>query len=162
MSKSFKRCPRCNNKTPIHMPKCGVCSLNFERFNSATNAEAKSAFRMGEPERVLYTTQPPSDINKINVLLKCIFGGWFGLHHFAVGRYKLGGFYLVAFAMCVTYLTLALTTTLSGLIFDIAFVCGVVWAISFILWLADIVKILCNWYKYPVSLPYSNQVVKGD
>ncbi|MBQ2120131.1 MAG: hypothetical protein II197_04125, partial [Peptococcaceae bacterium] len=64
MSKDFKRCPRCNTKTPINLNRCGGCGLNYEKFNSATNAEAKSAFRMGEKSRVLYSKNVPSDINK--------------------------------------------------------------------------------------------------
>ncbi len=163
MSKDYKKCPRCNNKTPKHMPRCGVCSLSFEKFNSATNAEAKSAFRMGESERVLYTTQVPSDVNKMQILINCIFGGWFGLHHFKVGRRGFGLYYLISLLLGVVYMTLIMTVSnLTGYVFDIAFVCGIAWIISIILWWADIIKILCNGYKYPISLPYSNQKVKGD
>jgi len=50
--KEFKRCPRCNFKTPINMSRCGNCGLDYNKFNKATNTEAKSAFRMGEKERV--------------------------------------------------------------------------------------------------------------
>lgn len=162
MKKEYKRCPRCNNKTPIHMPKCGVCMLNFEKFNTATNAEAKSAFRMGESERVLYTKHPPIDVNKVSMLKYCVFGGWFGLHHFKVGRKGLGIFQIIALLLGVVYMTLMMTTTLKGYVFDTAFVCGITWAISIILWFADTIKILFNGYKYPVSQPYSNQKVKGD
>ena len=85
MGKNYNKCPRCGNKTASNFPKCGVCGLNFKKFATATNSEAKSAIRMGERERVLYSTTPPYDINKTNVLIMAIFGGWCGIHYFSIG-----------------------------------------------------------------------------
>lgn len=158
MSKNFKRCPRCSFKSPINMPKCGGCGLSYEKFNLATNAEAKSAFRMGEKERVLHTRQVPIDINKISILIKCILGGWFGLHYFSVGKIWRGGFQAVGFLMMFVYVILAGKMGIrNGFAGNIVLVCGIIWLASFIIWLADIFGIIFNRFKYPVSLPYSNQ-----
>ena len=33
-TKEFKRCPRCNNKSPINVAKCGNCGLNYDKFEA--------------------------------------------------------------------------------------------------------------------------------
>ena len=161
MNKNYKRCPRCNYKTPVSMPKCGNCGLNYDKFNSATNEEAKSAFRMGENERVLYTTQRPNDVNKIAVLLKCMFAGWFGLHYFSIGRKWRGLFQLVGVVFGIIYATAVLRIGyISGYFGAFLLLLGIIWLASFIIWLTDIVSIVFNRFKYPVSLPYSSKAEK--
>lgn len=161
MSKEFKHCPRCNTKTPINFSKCGVCGLNYDKFASATNAEAKSAFRMGEKERVLYSKSVPSDINKKNMFIKCLLGGWFGLHYFSIGRIWRGLIQIIGtiFAYVYSYGTTVYNIT-SGYLGYLLIVLGLIWVYTFITWLSDSVSILFNKFKYPVSLPYSNQNIK--
>ena len=161
MSKEFKKCPRCNYKTPINMPKCGNCGLNYSKFESATNSEAKSAFRMGEPERVLYTKQRPEDVGKIGMLMKCIFGGWFGLHYFSIGRKWRGLFQLLGLMCCIIYSTSVLHIGgLTGYLGALLLFVGIIWFASFTIWITDIVYIIFNKFKYPVSLPYSSKAEK--
>ena len=161
MSKDYKRCPRCNYKTPTQFCRCGNCGLNYDKFSSATNAEAKSAFRMGEKERVLHTKQRPSDVSKIGILLKCIFGGWFGLHYFSLGKIWRGVFHIVGFAMAFVYAYCAMKFNIrTGYLGYFVLLCGFIWVASFIIWLVDIFSIIFNKFKYPVSLPYSNQETK--
>lgn len=135
--------------------RCGACGLSFDKFNSATNGEAKSAFRMGEKERVLYTKQVPSDVNKTKMVLKSIFGGWFGLHDFAVGRLFRGLFQVLGLVLGVVYVAYrynhAITLTPLGYLTTFF---GMIWAFSVIFWGADSLAIIFNRYKYPVSLPY--------
>lgn len=157
--KEFKRCPRCNFKTPNNMARCGNCGLNFEKFNNATNAEAKSAFRMGEKERVLHTTKVPSDINKWKFLLVCIFGGWFGLHFFKLGKKWRGLFQILGLLGAFIYSYFIIKFNLrTGYAGNLVLVCGIIWVASFIIWLSNILSIIFNRFKYPVSLPYSNKV----
>ena len=140
------------------MQKCGKCGLNYSKFQNATNAEAKSAFRMGEKERVLHTRQIPNDVNKFNILIQCIFGGWFGLHYFVLGKIWRGTFQAVGILMMFVYVYFAGHLGIrNGFLGNFILVCGIIWLVSFIIWLVDSVSILCNRFKYPVSLPYSNQ-----
>ncbi len=161
MSKEFKRCPRCKYKTPSNMARCGNCGLNFKKFDSATNAEAKSAFRMGEKERVLHTTSRPGDVSKFKILLQCIFGGWFGLHYYALGKRWRGLFQTVGFLLAFVYAYCAGQLGIrSGYLGNFILVLGIIWVASFVIWLSDIVSIIFNRFKYPVSLPYSVNVEK--
>ena len=159
MSKEFKRCPRCNTKTYIQLKKCGGCGLNFDKFNSATNTEAKSAFRMGEKKRVLYTKKVPSDVSKVKLFFKALLGGWFGLHFFAIGRVWRGLFQILgsifAFVYSYCYTMLGIT---SGYLGYLVLMLGFIWVYTFITWLSDTFAILFNKFKYPVSLPYSNVI----
>lgn len=161
MNKEFKRCPRCNFKTYSDMARCGNCGLNFEKFNSATNAEAKSAFRMGEKERVLYTKKVPSDVNKWKLLILCILGGWFGLHYFKIGRIFKGWFQVAGFMLAFVYSFCAVQQNIrTGYLGALILICGIIWLSSFVIWLTDTVSIIFNRFKYPVSLPYSDSKLK--
>lgn len=153
--KEFKRCPRCNRKSPINVAKCGNCGLNYDKFDKATNAEAKSAFRMGETERVLYTKKLPNDISKSSMLIRCLFGGWFGLHYFAIGRKWKGLVQVLGIAMALVYAYFAVELGIrNGFAGNAVLACGIVWIATFIIWWADSLSILFNKFKYPVSLPY--------
>ena len=44
---------------PNEMVICPSCQLNFNKFNGATNAEAKVAMRKGEKDNVLMRTGLP-------------------------------------------------------------------------------------------------------
>ena len=163
MSKEFKRCPRCNTKTPIQLKKCGACGLNYDKFSSATNAEAKSAFRMGEKGRVLHTKVVPSDISKPRMFVKCALGGWFGLHYFSVGRMWRGLLQIVGFIFAFIYSYGAVIYSIrSGYLGYLILLCGFVWVFTFITWLSDSFAILFNKFKYPVSLPYKNSDVSKN
>lgn len=161
MSKEFKRCPRCNYKTASNMGRCGKCGLNYVKFADATNAEAKSAFRMGEKERVLYTNQKPSDVSKPDILVQSIFGGWFGLHYFSLGKIWRGIFQIIGLICAFVYIYFAGAQNVrSGYSGFFVLMCGFVWVASFIIWVSDIFAIIFNKFKYPVSLPYTNHVDK--
>lgn len=154
--KEFKRCPRCNHKSPINVAKCGNCGLNYDKFNTATNSEAKSAFRMGENERVLYTKRRPNDVSKVSIFFKSLIGGWFGLHYFAIGRKWRGLFQILGIAMMFVYAYFAGRLGIrNGFAGNAVLVCGIIWVATFIIWWADSIAILFNRFKYPVSLPYS-------
>jgi len=162
--KEFKRCPRCNFKTPINMPRCGSCGLDYNKFNKATNTEAKSAFRMGEKERVLHTKHIPSDVDKVNMFLTCMFGGWFGLHYFKLGKIWRGLFQIAGLILAIVYSYFTIKLNIrTGFLGNFILVCGIIWASSVVIWIVDTVSILFNKFKYPVSLPYSNtETDKGE
>lgn len=161
--KSFKKCPRCNKLVAYSLIRCGTCGLNFNKFNSATNSEAKSAFRMGEKERVLYTKQVPSDVDKLQMVVKAIFGGWFGLHDFSVGKLFRGLFQVVGVLLGAVYIVYRFNNPLNTTpIGYLATFLGIIWAFSIVIWAVDTLAIIFNRYKYPVSLPYKNSRKKGE
>ena len=43
--KEFKRCPRCDKKTPIYQDRCEGCGLIFSRLARASNTAAKKALK---------------------------------------------------------------------------------------------------------------------
>lgn len=161
--RNYKRCPRCNYKTPLTMKKCGKCGLNYDKFALATNSEAKSAFRMGEKERVLQTKNVPSDINKSRVLLTCILGGLFGCHYFYIGKKWNGLFQIIGLILGLVYSYVSVQHNIrTGFLGLLLLCCGFAWAATFIIWLRDIIAIIFNKFKYPVSLPYDSKAEKGE
>lgn len=162
--KEFKRCPRCRTKVPNDFGRCGNCGLNFVKFQDATNTEAKSAFRMGEKERVLHTTHRPSDVSKFKILMLCIFGGWLGFHYFSLGKLWRGIFQAIGFGFGLIYTRCAVILAIrSGYLGFFILLLGIAWAISVAIWISDILAIIFNRFKYPVSLPYTKtETGKGE
>lgn len=148
-----KRCPRCETKMPIELVVCPGCQLNFQKFETATNKEAKEAIKSGETERVLIKTGRPSDVKLVPLLLIAIFLGFTGAHHYYVGRYKMGAFYSVFFAVGVVnaILTTMLDATPQGDAYQVFTLLVLIWGLVLFLWIIDIAKICVNKFKIPVS-----------
>ena len=152
--KKNKRCPRCEFKVPSEIAVCPRCQLNYNKFNLATNGEAKNAFRQGESERVLYRKGCPSDVNKIKLLLITIFLGFMGGHYYYVGRTKMGVFFSIFALIGITngILVSLLKATPKGDLYQIFYMLVLVWGVVIMLWIVDIVKVCFNRFKIPVSL----------
>ncbi len=150
-----KRCPRCNTKVPKEINICPTCQLNYDKFNNATNSEAKVAIHMDERERVLYRRGCPSDVSKVKLLLLTIFLGFTGAHHYYVGRTGKGIFYSIFFVIGVVnaILTTVLQSTPHGELWEIFTLLVLVWGVVIMMWLIDIADVILNRYKIPVSLP---------
>ena len=117
---------------------------------------------MGEKDRVLYTKHVPSDVNKLKVLLMCIFCGWFGLHLFKVGKFWSGIVQIIGSMLSLVYTYFFVIREInSGYLGYLLLICGIIWAYSFIRWIIDIFSIIFNKFKYPVSLPYAS-AEKGE
>ena len=50
--KEFKKCPRCDTKTPLFEDRCENCGLIFSRLTKATNAAAKKNIRKKEYNKI--------------------------------------------------------------------------------------------------------------
>lgn len=141
------------------MPKeiniCPTCQLNYDKFNNATNSEAKVAIHMDERERVLYRRGCPSDVSKVKLLLLTIFLGFTGAHHYYVGRTGKGIFYSIFFVIGVVnaILTTVLQSTPHGELWEIFTLLVLIWGVVILMWLIDIADVILNRYKIPVSLP---------
>ena len=148
-----KRCPRCNTKMPVEVVTCPSCSLNFQKFETATNKEAKQALKQGEKERVLMKKGFPSDVSKIKLMLLTIFLGFTGAHYYYVGRNKMGAFFTIFFVVGVVNAILSslLKVTPKGDLFQVFTFLVLIWGAVLCLWIIDIAKICFNRFKIPVS-----------
>lgn len=136
------------------MQNCGRCGLNFNKAKTATNKEAKLAFKLKEYQRVISVSTLPSDISKTKLIIACLFGGLFGAHYYYIGRIYRG---LINLISTVGYFLLYyLQGNLSGYVYNSflsIFAC--MFAVVFVFWTSDFIKICFNRFKVPVSLPYS-------
>ena len=148
-----KRCPRCDSKLPIELIVCPECKLNFQKFESATNKEAKQALKEGEKDRVLMRNGRPSDVSFVKLLILTIFLGFMGAHYYYVGRYKKGIFFNVFFIIGIVnaILTTFLDVSPSGDLYQVFYFLVLIWGLVIFLWIIDIAKVCTNKFKIPVS-----------
>lgn len=148
-----KRCPRCNQKMPIEIVVCPSCQLNFQKFDTATNKEAKQAIREGEHDRVLMRKGRPQDVKFITLLLITIFFGFTGAHYYYVGRYKMGAFFSIFFAVGIVnaIINSLLNSTPKGDLYQVFTFLVLIWGLVIALWIIDIAKVCVNKFKIPVS-----------
>lgn len=148
-----KRCPRCNTKMPIAYKICPSCQLNFDKFELATNLEAKEAIRQGETDRVLMRKSRPIDVKFWKLFLVALFTGFMGGHLYYVGRKKQGIFYTIFFVIGVTngLITSLTNTVMKGGIWEIFTLLVLTWGAVIAMWIIDLAKICLNKFKIPVS-----------
>lgn len=148
-----KKCPRCGTKVDKQVAVCTSCGLNYNKFDEATNKEAKIAISMGEKDRVLYRTGCPKDVKRWKLILICVFLGFMGAHHYYVGRKGWGLFYTCFFFVGVinAIVTLFIPQVVNTEVFQVFYLLVLIWGIVIALWIIDIVKICFNKYKIPVS-----------
>ena len=148
-----KRCPRCNTKMPTEIVHCPNCQLNFQKFNTATNREAKQALREGEKDRVLLRKGRPDDVKFVPLLLLTIFLGFTGAHYYYVGRYKMGAFFSIFFGVGIVnaIINALLNVTPTGDLYQVFTLLVLLWGAVLFMWIVDIAKVTCNKFKIPVS-----------
>lgn len=148
-----KRCPRCNEKMLVEIVVCPGCQLNFQKFDTATNKEAKQAIKTGEKERVLMRKSRPNDVRFFPLLLITIFLGLIGGHYYYVGRYKMGAFFSIFFAVGIVNAIISsfLDAAPTGDLFQVFTLLVLIWGVVIMLWIIDIVKVCVNKFKIPVS-----------
>ena len=151
--KKFKRCPRCDKKTPIFQDRCEGCGLVFSRLSKATNTAAKKAIRKKEYNKVILDKVLPVDVNKWKLFLWALFLGWFGAHYAKVGRYKTFTYMIVSAAM--VYVACALLP-FGWMSHEYLFL--VMWAlilpgsVGAMIWVISTFSILFNNFKVPISI----------
>lgn len=148
-----KRCPRCNTKVPVEIVSCPSCQLNFQKFDTATNAQAKKAIREGEKDKVLMRKGRPSDVKLVPLLLLTIFLGFTGAHYYYVGRYKMGAFFSIFFGVGIinAIINALLNVTPTGDLYQVFTLLVLVWGVVLFLWICDIARVSFNKFKIPVS-----------
>ncbi len=149
----YKRCPRCNTKVPSEVNICPGCSLNYIKFNQATNKQAKIALKSGQTDKVLLRRGLPNDVNKTTLLLLTIFLGFTGAHYYYVGRVKMGLFF--SFFCIIGIINVIVNSVLKDVPtsdwFQVFVFLVLVWGFVLMLWIIDIAKVIFNRFKVPVS-----------
>ncbi len=146
-----KICPRCGLKVYEGIETCPDCGLVFSRLEIATNKEAKRKKMRGDRDFIINTTQIPSDVSYIKLLLLCIFLGPVGAHNFYVGRYLKGSVLLVDFI--ILFLMVAFNSQLIAaggeeLVGTISTILGMI----MLMWFWDLFMIVVKKYKIPVAI----------
>ncbi len=155
------RCPNCGARINKNVNICYKCGTKLSQIQHASHQAVKKARAEFEPEKVVYTTYPPADLNYTQTLLLCIFLGLFGAHYFYVKRPIMGTI------VCVCWSIVILFNVICGI------VCGVVnglpdyesfglqvpfvfvsmmSALLISLWVYDIFRIIFKRFKVPVVL----------
>ena len=152
VSKTTKRCPRCERKMPIAAAKCPRCGLIFARLSKATNAAAKKAIRKREKNKVIYDAVLPKDVNKWKLFWMALLLGVFGGHNFYVGKYLKGALGLVSMVMIGVAAALPIAWWsdyyLGGLMTVLVIPAG----FNVIFWVASVISILLNKFRVPISI----------
>ena len=154
MEKINKRCPRCETKMPISASVCPSCGLNYTKFNSATNKAGKVALKEGRKEDVIFRKGCPTDVNKTKLLLLAIFLGFTGAHNYYVGRLGKGLFYSIFFLVGISnaVLTVVFKAVFTGWVYEVVTILVLIWGLVILMWMFDIINIIFNKYKIPVSV----------
>ena len=150
--KKFKRCPRCDKKTPIFQDRCEGCGLVFSRLSKATNTAAKKALKKKEYNKVILDKVLPVDVKKWPLFFYALFFGFFGGHYAKVGRYRMFTYMIISAAML--YIAVFLPTAW----FEMEYLFILMWTLvlagsfSAIIWVVSVFQILFNKFKVPISI----------
>jgi len=147
-----KRCPRCGTKSAYATVICPNCSLNYQKFDQATNKVAKQKLKEGEKEQVLMRKGCPADVKWWKLLLMAIFLGFVGGHHYYVGRVKMGLFYSITLVVYMVVYGIAKLVGFSYVfMYDLYMIAMLMWGVVLLMWIIDVAKICLSHYKIPVS-----------
>lgn len=154
MQKTNKKCPRCDAKMPVSAMICPRCELNFKKFDTATNEAGKKALNEGRKQDVVFRKGCPKDVSKTKLILLAVFLGFTGAHNYFVGRNKKGLFYTIFFLVGVVnaVLTAVVKSALTGWVKEIFTILVLIWGVVLVMWLFDVLNIIFDNYKIPVSI----------
>mgnify|MGYP003306566201 FL=1 len=159
-------CPVCGAKM-VDNKICKYCGVTREQVLTASNEKAKQARKSGNKENICYTTEAPSDINKVKLSLLVVFLGLFGAANFYVGKYTKAWFNLISTSLSFIFSLLLFIfekVKLPNLEYVFAilldFVCWFM-AVSLIMWAMDIFGIIFKKFKIPVILGEDEVKVKA-
>ncbi len=154
-------CPRCGIKCLTGTESCPDCGLVFSRLEIATNKDAKRKIKRHDKDFIIKTTNIPSDVSYVKLLLLTIFVGVFGGHCFYVGRYSRGIMFLINSLLLMSYVIfnkylvnldegrlLAALSTIGGLFL--------------LVWAYDVISVILKKFKIPVAIDVDEKVILGE
>ena len=158
------RCPNCGAKFQKSANICLKCGTKLSQIQNASNLDALKARQEYQPDKIVYSTVWPKDLNYKKTLLLSIFFGLFGAHKYYTRNYLGGILYSIFSVLFIVYFgvlgliyqgySLDFVTAISnsqtlsmftGLI-------SMIGALMIILWVWDIIKICTKTFKVPVVL----------
>lgn len=150
------KCPICGAKM-VDGKICKYCNVTSEQVNTASNKEAKKAFKEKRRQEVCYTTDMPSDVSKQKLVLLTVFLGWFGVGNFYVGKTYKGIFCAISFGLAILFSLLQYCVTNYGMggteiIKVFMNIASYLMVVNLLMWFADIVSFIFKTYKVPVVL----------
>lgn len=139
---------------PAQAKICPSCGLNYDKFDMATNRAGKVAIKEGRKDDIVMRKGCPNDVNKTKLLLLTIFLGFTGAHNYYVGRYWRGIFFTTFFLFGVAnaVLTTIFKQAITGAFYEVLTILALIWGAVLLTWLFDIVNVVFNKYRIPVSL----------
>lgn len=145
------RCPICGSKM---FTACAYCKITADQVENASNKQVAKARKQGEKSKIVYTSTLPKDVNGMRLLLLTIFFGWCGVGNFYVKKNIKGIFNVLSFFICLLFYSIKFMMSKDlGLVFQFFYELSIyVCAINFVLWIWDIIALLCKTYKIPVVL----------
>lgn len=150
--KEFKRCPRCDKKTPIFQDRCENCGLIFSRLSKASNTAAKKAFKKKEYNKVILDKVLPRDLKKWPLFCYALFLGIFGAHYAKVGRYRMFTYFMISIAMLYIASFLPISWLDHEYLFLVMMALILPGSVSAIIWVVSIFQILFNKFKVPIAI----------
>ena len=151
--KKFKRCPRCDRKTPIYQDRCDGCGLVFSRLSNASNSAAKKAIKAKEYNKVIQNKDLPYDISKWRLFFIALFFGLVGAHYAKIGKYKTFVYMLISIIMIyIASFLLPLNWFSHKYLFLVMWTLILPSAFTVMLWVVSIFQILFNKFKVPISI----------
>lgn len=148
------RCPICGSKM-VQGQLCKYCGVTADQVENASNKKVTEYRKNDMSDLIYFTTNIPSDVSRIKLLLYTVFLGVFGVNHYYVKRNIRGLYSTLSTFLSIVFLILDLSIkTLSGVIvFKIMY--EIVWtsmAVNILLWVCDIINLLLKNFKVPVVL----------
>lgn len=150
--KEFKRCPRCDKKTPIFQDRCESCGLIFSRLSKASNAAAKKAFKKKEYNKVILDKVLPRDLKKWPLFAYALFLGLYGAHYARVGRYRMFTYFIISIAMLYVAYFLPIEWLEHEYLFLVMMALILPGSVAAIVWIVSIFQILFNRFKVPIAI----------
>lgn len=151
-------CPNCENKVYEGAYNCAYCGLKTKHFNNVSNAKAKNILLHGklyEKEEIIYTNKLTDEICRKSLILKTIFGGWFGIHNIYVGNYFKG--FLSPICLVIGFVLGLFEMKFS---MGAYFFVGLLMAIPLLIWIWDIMAVILRRFKIPVALKDDTEFAK--
>lgn len=154
------KCPVCGAKM-IDGKICRYCNVTSEQVLTASNREAKKAFKEKRNNDVCYTTNIPTDVNKTKLVLFAIFFGIYGVDSFYIGRLYKGLYSAICSGLIVLMGILDYFLAIENIVFTWAYSISLwLMVVNLLMWFYSIVALIFKKYKVPVVLPESTIKIK--
>lgn len=150
------RCPICGAK--MRNGFCEYCKIGEDQVTSASNKEAKKAFRTGvDKDKVVYSSTMPSDVNKVTLILLTVLLGYSGAAYFYVGKYARAWTMSVVWVVTIVFESLRTRVMSEALatnpwIYYTSKLLLLLCAAFLLMWVADMINLIFHRYSVPVVL----------